>query len=101
MGLLNVSYINNTFGTDLFHENQPYIYFNSDDVVGCLSNDFFFVMQKDGRESLYRYRDSDITDYRVIHKATADSMSTYVRSMYQTAQWMIKNRKVGVPTLLK
>jgi phosphoglycerol transferase MdoB-like AlkP superfamily enzyme len=99
MGLLNISYINNTFGTDILHEKQPYVFFNSDDVAGCLSEEYYLVMQKNDREFLYRYKQTDITDYRAIQNVTADSMSVYARSMYQTAQWMIKHRKVGNPSL--
>jgi len=97
MGLLNVSYINNTFGRDILHEQYPFVFFNSDEKAGCLSDKFYLVLEQDGHESLFEYRQADNIDYRSTFLTTSDSMSTYLRSMYQTAQWMIKNRKVGEP----
>ena len=52
MGLLNISYINNTLGMEIPCDKQPYAVFNSDDVAGCLSDKYFLVRQSDGRESI-------------------------------------------------
>ncbi len=95
MGILNISYINNTLGIDLLKENRPYIYFCGDDKMGCLNHDYFLVMRNNGHQSLYHYRDLDNRDYLQINKGLASRMKSYCGSMLQTTQWMIRNQKVG------
>jgi phosphoglycerol transferase MdoB-like AlkP superfamily enzyme len=97
MGLLNISYINNTFGIDLLRETRPYVFFNSDETSGCLDETHLLVLNQDGQKSLFDYKHVDNIDQCSTQPILADSMSMYVRSMYQTAQWMIKHRKVGEP----
>jgi len=95
MGLLNISYVNNTFGIDLRKEKRPYIYFSADDKIGCLNNDWYWEYHTDGSQSLYKYQNYDSKDYLSANKIKADSMKTYVFSMLQCAQWMIKHGKTG------
>ncbi|MBI2968531.1 MAG: sulfatase-like hydrolase/transferase [Bacteroidetes bacterium] len=91
MGLLNISYSNNTFGTDLLSETRPFIFFTADDKIGCADKDYFFIHLMGGSEYLYRYNfpgsGNVITDFR----EKADSMKRYAFSMLQAAQWKIKN----------
>jgi len=95
MGLLNISYINNTFGIDLCKEKRPYIYFSADDKIGCINHDWFWEYRTDGHESLYKYPNHDPKDYLGICKVKSDSMKTYAFSMLQCAQWMIKHGKTS------
>jgi phosphoglycerol transferase MdoB-like AlkP superfamily enzyme len=95
MGMLNISFVNNTLGIDIFQERRPFICFNSDEVTGCMDNEYYLVRRGDGQECLYHYRRSDPTDYRSQNSALADSMSIYMRSMYQTAQWIVQKRLAG------
>jgi phosphoglycerol transferase MdoB-like AlkP superfamily enzyme len=95
MGLLNISYVNNTMGIDLLKEHRPYIYFSADDKIGCLNDEFFYVIRTEGGESFYRYRNRDTKNYLELYPDTADSMKEYVYSMLQVSQWMVSNRMVG------
>lgn len=95
MGLLNISYINNTMGIDLLHDRRPFTYFGADDKIGVLNNEYLLVIRREGMESLYHYRDCNRADMMAEYTSLADSMRTYAYSMLQTTQWMIANHKVG------
>lgn len=97
MGLLNIPYVNNTFGIDLLKESRPYIFFSNDDKIGCIDNNYFYEYRcVNNDESLYKYRNKDINNYAPSMRAKADSMRTYAFSMMQSAQWLIANKKVGI-----
>jgi len=95
MGLLNISYINNTLGIDLLKEERPYIFFCSDDKIGCLDNSYFLVIRGHKNESLYHYKDRNTRDFIKIKKKVRKKMRTYLFTMQQITSWMIKHRKVG------
>ncbi len=91
MGILKQSYINNTLGIDLIHENRPYIFINADDKVGVLDNKFFLILKKSGDKALYKYNNLDKTNYILNYKEKADSMETYLKSNLQVYQYMLLN----------
>ncbi len=93
MGLLNFKYVNNTFGIDLLKANRPYIYFSADDKYGVLSDSLFLITNNQGKESLFKYKYSDMTNYITDYKKIADEMKQYAASNMQTAQYIIKNNK--------
>jgi phosphoglycerol transferase MdoB-like AlkP superfamily enzyme len=95
MGLLNITYINNSLGVDLFREHRPMMYFSADDKLGCLNEKYFLIMHtKTDLEYLLKYTENEQTDYRNDFPAVAETLRTYAKSMVQTAQWMITNKKV-------
>ncbi len=96
MGLLQLPYVNNTFGVDLLHEKRPYAYFTHDDKLGCLDEKHYLIVDKQGKRSLYPYTNTDASDCLNEKSALADSMQIYSMSMLQTAQWMLLNKKAGV-----
>jgi phosphoglycerol transferase MdoB-like AlkP superfamily enzyme len=95
MGLLNISYINNTLGIDLLREERPFIFFCSDDKIGCLNHSYFLVVRDQKNESLYRYKNGNTRDYIKIKKKLRKRMRKYLFTMLQITTWMIKHRKVG------
>jgi len=101
MGLLNFSYINNTFGIDLNKEKREFIYFCIDDNIGCIDNEFLYIYRRKGKESLYNYRENSAVDLINQLSEKADSMRTYCFSAMQTAEWQIKNKKTGKPNAEK
>ena len=94
MGLLKVSYVNNSFGVDVLKENRDYIYFNNDDKLGCLSDSLFFIYRTNGGESLHKYHLYEITDCKNNFQREFDVMKIYSFSMIQATQWMIEQKKV-------
>ncbi|MGE5343292.1 MAG: LTA synthase family protein [Candidatus Omnitrophota bacterium] len=93
MGLLNIPYVNNTFGIDLLKEKRPYIFFSEDDKYGALGDSFYLIVGEDGRSRLYKYRNKDLQDCALENKPEAERMRTYAESMFQTAQWIVGNHR--------
>ena len=93
--LMGLSHLNNTLGVDLMKHNRPYMYFSADDKYGCISKDYFLVVRNIGTESLYHYENEDTRNYISEKPELADSMKHYAKSMIQTAQWMLLNKKTG------
>ncbi|MCF6241169.1 MAG: hypothetical protein L3J74_07480 [Bacteroidales bacterium] len=91
MGILKQSYVNNTLGIDLIHENRPYIFINADDKIGVLDNQFFLILKKPGDKALYKYNNLDKTNYINTYKSKADSMEVYAKSNLQVYQYMLLN----------
>jgi len=94
MGLLNISYTNNTPGINLLKEERPFIYFCVDENTGCVSDEYYLIVRKNGDPSLYRYRYRDTQNYLSEKQSLADSMRTYAESNFQTVQQMIIRRVV-------
>lgn len=95
MNFLKIPYINNTLGINLFTEERPYAFFCKDYLVGCLDKKHFLIIQKFGGESLYDYKNGRTENVLDQNRALADSMKTYTYSMFQTAQWLLKNKKLS------
>lgn len=93
MGILNRSYENNTFGIDLFKTKRPYMFFSSDDALGCISQDYFYTYNFKAKiEGLYDYRENNTENLISEHKIKADSMRNYSAAMFQIAHYMFKNK---------
>lgn len=93
LGLLNHSYENNTFGVDLFKTNRPYMFFSSDDALGCISPQYFYTYNFKAKvEGLYKYAENSAENMVAAHRQEADSMRTYSAAMFQTASYMFKNK---------
>jgi phosphoglycerol transferase MdoB-like AlkP superfamily enzyme len=95
MGILNQSYINNTFGINLMKDSRPYIYFTEDNKMACLNDTFLYVYSKDKSEQLYLMSNSDAVNIIGKNREKAALMKTYMFSMLQTSQWMIEHKKTG------
>jgi len=92
MGLLNRPYENNTFGEDLFKTKRPYIFFSSDNALGCISPHFFYSYNfKAKMEGLYQYNNNNPENFIAQHRQEADSMRIYSAAMFQTASYMFQN----------
>ena len=93
MGMLNISYTNQSMGIDLLKENRQSIFFTADDKVGCLNKDYYFIHRTvSGKETMYRYDKLLIDDYSKSNSIVFDSLKTYAYSMLQSAQYLLKNK---------
>jgi hypothetical protein len=97
MNFLKLPYTNNTMGINLFEEDRPFAFFCKDYLVGCIDKKHFLVIQKFGGESLYEYRSGGSDNVIEQNQALADSMKAYTYSMFQTAQWMLENKRLSKP----
>jgi phosphoglycerol transferase MdoB-like AlkP superfamily enzyme len=95
MGILNYTYVNNTFGIDLLKENRPFIYFTEDDKLVCLNDTFMYVYSKEKSEQLFLMKNAEVGDVIEKNIKKAQQMKTYMFSMLETAQYMIENKKTG------
>jgi phosphoglycerol transferase MdoB-like AlkP superfamily enzyme len=93
MGLLNLSYENNSLGIDLLRESRPYIFFNADDKYGVVDNEWFLIVRNDGSKSLYRYRDKNTHNFADEKTGVVERMNVYAQSNLQTFQYLIKSNK--------
>lgn len=99
MGLLNRPYINNSMGIDLFKTKRPYTYFVSDNHLGCIDDEFFYIYNPQTKsDGLYKYRNKDINNIANEYPAVADSMKTYAVSMMITADYLVKNKMTSLET---
>ncbi len=94
MGILNLPYINNTFGIDLLKDNREYIYFSADDKLGVINDEFYMIINKQSKEFLYKYKDLDTKNYIDNYPEIAAKMKKYAYSNLQSAQYIIKNKKM-------
>ncbi len=95
LGLLNVSWVNNTMGIDLLRERRPAIYFTADDRIGCLDGEWLWIWRRNGRETLHRYRRGDTTDLLAAQPAVARGLEDYAVSMLQATQWLVDRGMTG------
>lgn len=92
MGLLKRSYTNNTFGVDLFRTKRPYMFFSSDNALGCIDTQYFYSYNfKSDTEGLYKYNDNNPENHISEFRQKADSMRLRSAAMFQTANYMFKN----------
>lgn len=91
MGFLNYSYQNNTFGVDLFKTQRPYMFFSSDDALGIVSPEYFYIYNfKINREGLYYSKENKPENLISQHQPLAKKMSIYSAAMFQAANYMLK-----------
>ena len=96
MHLFGNSYVNNTFGINLFEENRPYIYFTEDNKMVCLNDTYMYVFSKDKSEQLFLLNNPNEGNELGRERLKADDMKKYLFSMLQTSQWMIERKLAGV-----
>lgn len=90
MGLLKQEPSFNSFGVDVLNEKRKYIYFTSDEKLGCTGDNLFYVYNVvSGQQFLYDMRSHNniIGD----EPAVADSMRLYSFSMIEAAKYILKN----------
>jgi phosphoglycerol transferase MdoB-like AlkP superfamily enzyme len=96
MGLLNISYINNTLGVNVLSLKRECIYFSSDDKIGCINNKWLYVYRFGGKESLYKYTIGDLTDYSKLNSFELNNLRNYAFSNIQAAEYIISHDKTSL-----
>lgn len=95
-GILGLDYTNNTFGLDLLQQQRPYAYFSSDDKLGCIDDQYYYIYRTNGDASLHHYRTQNPANVIEAFPEVAQSMKNYVVSMTQASKWMITNGKTSI-----
>mgnify|MGYP002183870027 FL=1 len=97
MDLLDRSYMNNTFGVDMFKTKRPYMFFSSDNALGCIDEKYFYTYNfKSKIDGLYEYSENSSDNLLSQFKQKADSMNLYSAAMFQTANYMLKHELTRV-----
>ncbi|HNI09914.1 MAG TPA: LTA synthase family protein [bacterium] len=93
MGLIGGDYTNNTFGIDLLRERREFLPINSDTKVGCLSKSFLLSLTPKNKPVVSRLSmDIAVPD----SQAVVARMSEYLKSIMQSAQWLIDHRQLSL-----
>ena len=77
MGMLNLPYLNNNLGVDLFKEKRPYAILNSYDKAAVIDKEFFMIFKYDQPSELYKYRNRDKRKYASQYPEKVLEMETY------------------------
>lgn len=91
-GLLNMGYVNNGLGVDLFKHKRKYAYFSADNKLGIIDNKHFLIYRGENNVSMYDFKNNPLNDIYFENTIKADSMQSYGFSMLQSAQYLIENR---------
>jgi phosphoglycerol transferase MdoB-like AlkP superfamily enzyme len=86
MGLLNLPYVNNSFGIDLLKEDRPYIYFSSDFKYGMINDSLYLILGKDHDQKLHRYKHHETEDVSSRSPDEISVMKRYAQSHMQASQ---------------
>lgn len=97
MGLLNYTYNNNTMGIDMLKEKRPYMYFTSDDMMGCIDNQYFYIYNPINKtQKLFDFKENSQVNLFKEREALADSMHNYATSMLISTDYLLKNKLTRV-----
>lgn len=92
--LLNLPFDNTSFGINIMKKQHPFVYFQADDKVGCLSDDgyYFYELMSQKTKRLRRYMDQelDMKDYYEVRRAKADSLEQCAKHMLDAAEYFIR-----------
>jgi len=92
MGLLNISYENNSMGIDLLRENRPYEVFSTDDKLGCINSQYLYCYDTTSKkEVMYDYAAGNTNDISALHKEAFDSIRTYAAATVQVSNYLLNN----------
>lgn len=97
MGMLNLAYVNNTFGVDLLKTPRRFMSFSADDGIGCIDKSCFYAYNfKSKSQGFYKYKDNDPKNYIGDYKAKADSMKHASAAMLQAAHYVMQHKLIRV-----
>jgi len=92
MGLLNMSYYNNSLGIDLFNQRRPYAVFTTDDKLACINDRFLYCYNTYTRQDfLYEYKAAP-QNVATSYPDTLSAMKNYSSAFVQITDYMIKNK---------
>ncbi len=96
LGVLNMPYTNRSLGIDLQKEQRPYIYFASDNRLGCINKDYFYIRDIAAKaDLLHDLHDAEYKNIMEREDSIGQVMKSYGVSMMVTADYLIKNRQIN------
>jgi len=95
MGILGLSYVNNTPGVDLQQFTRPYVFFSADDRLGCLSDSLFLIIRDNGVRALYQYSRHKQENIIGFYPAEAADMEAFMNSFLQVSYYIVRSGLSG------
>ncbi len=87
MGMLRLSYTNNSFGIDLFRNRREDMFFVSNTHLGCINETFFYSYDLENKtEGLFEYKITDTHNKIAEYPQEAAKMRRYGFSMQKVAE---------------
>ncbi|HEY1040615.1 MAG TPA: LTA synthase family protein, partial [Bacteroidia bacterium] len=94
MGLLNRSYVNESFGFDIMKQSHPFVMFTADDKIGCVDEkgNYFYELLSTNTKRLRKYEKLDPVDYYNQNRSLADSLEREAKSILESARFFIHDK---------
>lgn len=97
MGMLNIPYVNNSFGIDLQKETRPFTLLMSDDKYAVLNEEWLFINYPKGNQiGLYKYAEKDKTNYYHDYPELAGKMQDYAESNLQLSEYLLEKKETRI-----
>lgn len=97
MRLLQLDYVNNSFGVDLLNESRDYAYFMGDDKYGVINDEWLFINKPSEQQTgLYKYREKDPKNYVLEQQEQSEDMRKYAESCWQSSDYQINMKKTKI-----
>lgn len=96
LGLLQIPYVNNTLGVDLLNQSRKYAPISNDERMGCIGNDWLFVVREDKKRHLYDLNSKKSLNLYNQNIKEGDEMLNFTNSTYQTTQYLIKLKQTSI-----
>ena len=94
MGILNIPYVNNSFGIDLQKESRRYTYFMGDDKYGVLDGEWLLINKPSEEQiGLYKYVEKEKKNYISDYPEVAVEMQKYGESAWQVSEYQQDKKK--------
>lgn len=94
MGILNMPYVNNSFGVDLQKESRRYAYFMGDDKYGVLDGEWLLINKPSEEQiGLYKYVEKEKKNYISDYPEVAGEMQKYGESAWQVSEYQQDKKK--------
>jgi len=91
-GILNLSFENESFGSDIRTVKHPFVYFTADDKIGCVSDDgyFYYELISQKTKRLRKYEKLDQANYYEQDRQKADSLEQGAKSLLEASEYLIR-----------
>lgn len=96
MGIMNISYTNNTLGINALEEKRECIYFSADDKLGCINDNWLYIYRYGGKDGLYDYKTGNTQNLSNTYKTEFELLKKHALSQTQAADWIISNEKTSL-----
>ncbi|MDR1631390.1 MAG: sulfatase-like hydrolase/transferase [Dysgonamonadaceae bacterium] len=94
MGLLNRPYVNDSFGIDLLRETRPCMFFVSNNQLGCIDDNYFYIRDLNVNSDIMYNFYSDRSENEMQEQSGAgEKLKSYAVSMIVAADYLVKDKK--------